>query len=88
MSTMVLRDALEKAGSTDRDAVAAALRETSICGDANILPYDCVAFDEEGQSPEANLVVLQIFDGVYKTVWPASIASADAVWPVPAWNER
>jgi len=88
MSTMVLREALEKAGSSDREAVAAALRDTKICGDANLLPYDCIEFAADGQSPQANLVILQIIDGTYKTVWPASIAAADAIWPVPGWAAR
>ncbi|MCL5776511.1 ABC transporter substrate-binding protein [Limibaculum sp. FT325] len=88
MSTMVLRDALERAGSTDRDKLRDALAETKICGDANILPYDCIRFGESGQSPEAQLVVLQIIDGVHKTVWPAEVAAAQPTWPVPAWDAR
>lgn len=88
MSTMVLRDALERAGSTDRDALRAALAETKICGEANILPYECIQFGESGQSPEARLVVLQIIDGVHQTVWPPEVAATAPVWPVPAWDAR
>jgi branched-chain amino acid transport system substrate-binding protein len=88
MSTMVLRDALERAGSTDREALRDAIAETKICGDANILPYDCIRFGESGQSPEAQLVVLQIIDGKHQTVWPSEVASAEPVWPVPAWADR
>lgn len=88
MATMVLRDALERAGTTDREAVRDALAETEICGDDNILPYECVRFEESGQSPEAQLVVLQIIDGEYTTVWPPAVAATEAVWPVPAWDER
>jgi len=88
MSTMVLKDALERAGSTDRKALRDALAETEICGDRNILPYDCIRFDESGQSPEAQLVVLQIIDGEHVTVWPPEVAAADPVWPVPAWGNR
>jgi branched-chain amino acid transport system substrate-binding protein len=88
MSTMVLRDALERAGSTDRDALRDAIAETKICGDANILPYDCIRFGESGQSPEAQLVVLQIIDGKHQTVWPAAVAAQAPVWPVPAWSDR
>jgi branched-chain amino acid transport system substrate-binding protein len=88
MSTMVLRDALERAGSTDRDKLRAALAETTICGEANILPYQCVRFGESGQSPEAQLVVLQIVDGVHRTVWPPEVAATAPAWPVPAWGSR
>lgn len=88
MATMVLRDALERAGTTDRAALRDALAETEICGDANILPYDCIRFDESGQSPEAQLVILQIQDGEHTTVWPEAVAASEAVWPVPAWDDR
>ncbi len=88
MSTMVLKDALERAGTTDREAVRDALAETEICGDRNILPYDCIRFGESGQSPEAQLVVLQIIDGEHRTVWPPEVASTEPVWPVPAWDAR
>ena len=88
MSTMALRDALERAGSADREKLRAALAETKICGDANILPYDCVMFDETGQSPQAQLIVLQILDGKHTTVWPAEVAATDPVWPVPTWSSR
>lgn len=88
MSTMALRDALERAGSADREKLRAALADTKICGDANILPYDCVMFDETGQSPQAQLIVLQIIDGKHTTVWPAEVAATDPVWPVPTWSSR
>lgn len=88
MSTYVLKDALERAGSTDRDAVRDAIAATEICGDRNILPYDCIRFGESGQSPEAQLVVLQIIDGEHVTVWPPEVAAQEPVWPVPAWDDR
>lgn len=88
MATMVLKKALEAAGSTDREAVRDALAEVEICGEANILPYDCVRFDQSGQSPEAQLVVLQIVDGEHTTVWPPEVAATETVWPVPAWDDR
>ena len=88
MSTYVLKDALERAGSTNRKKLRDALAETKLCGDKNILPYDCIRFDQTGQSPEAQLIIMQIIDGKHKTVWPFESASADLNWPVPAWNAR
>lgn len=88
MATMVLRDALERAGSTDREKVRAALAETEICGDANLLPYDCIKFDPSGQSPQGRLTILQIQDGEFVSVWPDGIAAAEVVWPVPDWEAR
>jgi branched-chain amino acid transport system substrate-binding protein len=88
MSTMVLRDALERAGSTDRKKLRDALAKTEICGDANLLPYDCIKFDASGQSPEGRLTILQVQDGNFVSVWPDGIAAAEVVWPVPAWEKR
>lgn len=88
MSTMALRDALESTGSTDRRKLRDALAQTKICGDRNILPYECLEFDASGQNPHAQLVMLQIIDGEYKTVWPPEVASAEPVWPVPSWSQH
>lgn len=88
MSTMVLKKALESAGTVERDAVRDALAGTSICGEANILPYECVEFDDSGQNPNARLIMLQIQDGEHRTVWPPEVAAAEPIWPVPAWSER
>jgi branched-chain amino acid transport system substrate-binding protein len=88
MSTMVLRDALERAGSTDPKKLRDALAETKICGDENLLPYDCIRFDESGQSPEGRLTILQVQNGEFVSVWPDGIAAAEVVWPVPGWDQR
>lgn len=88
MSTMVLRDALERAGSIDRKKLRDALAETAICGDANLLPYDCIKFDASGQSPEGRLTILQVQDGKFVSVWPDGIAASKVIWPVPDWDKR
>jgi branched-chain amino acid transport system substrate-binding protein len=86
MSTLVLADALERAGSADRTKLRDALAKTNICGDRNILPYNCIRFDESGQSPEGQLVMLQVQKGQFVTVWPPEVAAAEPVYPVPAWR--
>lgn len=88
MATMVLRDALERAGSTDRKKLRDALAETNICGDKNLLPYDCIKFDVSGQSPQGQLTLLQVQNGTFVSVWPESIAASKVVWPVPDWGDR
>ena len=75
MSTYVLKDALERAGSTNRKKLRDALPKQSY--DKNILPYDCIRFDQTGQSPEAQLIIMQIIDGKHKTVCMFESASAD-----------
>ena len=88
MSTIVLADALERAGSANRAKLREALSGTSICGDRNILPYNCIKFDPSGQSPEGQLVMLQVQKGQFVSVWPPEIAAAKPVFPVPAWSKR
>lgn len=88
MSTMVLANALERAGSADRVKLREALSKTNLCGDKNILPYNCVKFDASGQSPEGQLVMLQVQKGQFVTVWPEEVAAAKPVFPVPDWSKR
>jgi branched-chain amino acid transport system substrate-binding protein len=88
MATMVLADALERAGSGDRKKLRDALSQTKLCGDKNILPYGCVRFDESGQSPEGQLVMLQVQKGQFVSVWPSESAAASPVFPVPSWAKR
>lgn len=88
MSTVVLADALERAGSADRRKLREALAKTNICGDRNILPYDCIKFDASGQSPQGRLVMLQVQKGKFVSVWPPEIAAASPVFPVPDWSKR
>ncbi|MGQ0683999.1 ABC transporter substrate-binding protein [Bradyrhizobium sp.] len=86
MSTMVLVDALERAGSADRAKLREALTKTNICGERNILPYNCIRFEASGQSPEGQLVMLQVQNGKFVSVWPPEVAAASPVYPVPAWK--
>ncbi|MGE3366718.1 MAG: ABC transporter substrate-binding protein, partial [Rhizobiaceae bacterium] len=88
MATMVLADALERAGSADRAKLREALSKTSICGDRNILPYNCIKFDASGQSPEGQLVLLQVQKGKFVSVWPEDSAAGKPVFPVPGWSKR
>jgi branched-chain amino acid transport system substrate-binding protein len=88
MATMVLADALERAGSADRAKLREALAQTNLCGERNLLPYNCVKFDASGQSPEGQLVMLQVQKGQFVSVWPSDVAAAEPIFPVPAWAKR
>ena len=84
--TLIL--AINQAGSTDGDAIMAEYRNgIEIPDDQKWISVD-VQVDEYGQNLESSTVVLQAFDGIYKTVYPDSVASADYVYPVPGWGER
>jgi branched-chain amino acid transport system substrate-binding protein len=88
ISTYILKDALERAGSADREKLRDALAKTDITtGPASMVATGRIAFDETGQNEFTNLVT-QIIDGTQRTVWPANTAARSAVFPVPKWKER
>lgn len=85
---MVLADAINRAGSTEPEAIRKALSETNIPGNKLIMPWKGVKFDEHGQNIYGTGILLQIIDGKYHTVWPFDLATRDLVWPMPKWNQR
>jgi len=85
---LTLADGINRAGSTNGEAIAKALRATSIPGSQLIMPWPGVEFDEKGQNKLAASVMVQILDGEYKIVWPFDLAEAQLVWPFPSWDKR
>jgi branched-chain amino acid transport system substrate-binding protein len=78
----VISDAIERARSTDREAVREALSQTDIKD--HVLPQGPIVFGPDGQNKNAQAAVTQILDGKIKVVWPSEYAEADVVFPVPA----
>jgi branched-chain amino acid transport system substrate-binding protein len=85
---MVMADAINRAKSTDAEAIRKALTETDIKGDQLIMPWTGVKFDQTGQNTLGRGILVQIVDGKYNTVWPFNMAARDVVWPMPAWDKR
>ena len=85
---MVLADALNRAGSTEPEAVRKALSETNIPASKLIMPWKGVKFDESGQNTLGSGILVQIVDGKYHTVWPSDLATREVVWPMPKWDQR
>jgi len=85
-AVIVLADAINRAGTTDPEAVVEALRATNIVTDLNI--GGGIRFDEKGQNILAKAAVTQVIDGEYRTVLPLSVATTEMIWPIPPWNER
>jgi branched-chain amino acid transport system substrate-binding protein len=80
---MVLRDALERAGSPDRARVREALAKTNLTD--HILPQGPIQFDRTGENANAQPALLQNQGGKTVVVGPAQFAEAKAVFPVPRW---
>ncbi len=81
-TTLVLREAVEHAKSTDRDKINDAVRALKIePGPLMIMPYKMIEFDSTGQNPHATELILQVKDGQLVTVWPEQYASTKAAMP-------
>jgi branched-chain amino acid transport system substrate-binding protein len=85
---MTLVDAINRAGSTDPEAIRKALVATNIPGDQLIMTWDGVKFDETGQNTHVKAIVIQLQGGKYYTVWPWDAATKDVLYPIPAWKDR
>ncbi|GLC95980.1 amino acid ABC transporter substrate-binding protein [Cupriavidus sp. TA19] len=87
----IVKDALERAASTERGKVRDALAATDISsGPALITGYQRIKFDAQGQNTFAHGVISQNQNGERRTIWPASnrLAGVAPVWPLPAPGAR
>jgi len=84
--TMV--DAINRAGSTDPEAIRQALTKTDIKPADLLMPWTGVKFDETGQNVGVRAIIVQLQGGKYWTVWPFEGATRDVIFPIPKWSER
>ncbi len=80
----VVKDALERAGSADRDKLRDALAKTNLAD--HILPQDAIKFDDTGENVNATPALLQVQNGKPVVVGPARFAESKPVFPVPKWH--
>lgn len=85
---LTLADAINRAGSTEPEAIRKALSETNIDGKKTIMPWKGIKFDATGQNIYGAGILVQIVDGKYHTIWPFDMAAQDVVWPMPKWDQR
>jgi len=86
--TWVVKEALEKAASTDPKALAEALRTGEFDHPNITFMYDKVKFDADGLNEYAINVAAQVKNGRPIVVWPDHAALEEPLWPVPHWSER
>ena len=72
----VFKDAFERAGSLDKDAVRDAIAETDM-----MTFYGGIKFSEAGNNIAKPMVLRQIQDGQYNVVAPSEFASHPLNWP-------
>ena len=83
---MIAADAYKRAGSTDPNALADALRATNITD--NISAGPGIMFNEKGQNDKLLNVAIQNRDGKHVVVAPKSAANADPIWPMRPLDQR
>jgi branched-chain amino acid transport system substrate-binding protein len=85
----ILADAINRAKSTNPEAIVKALHETNIPGKQMIYPWKGIKFDPKtNQNIYAQGTLVQILKQQYVTVWPFDSAAANVVWPFPGWKSR
>jgi branched-chain amino acid transport system substrate-binding protein len=79
---MILKEAMERAGSADRRKVGAMMHEMDIKdGPAKLFPDGRIKYDGNGRRVGAELCIVQWQNGKPVAVQPESIAVAKAIWP-------
>jgi len=79
-TVMLLADALERAGSADKEKLIAALNASTF--NAELLPYGPTKF-VNGQNQGGRAAIMQALKGDIEVIAPADVASAKAVFPRP-----
>ena len=77
---ILMKDALEKGGKADREAVAIALH-TMDGGPSKYYPGGLLKFEENGRRVGAGLAIIQWQSGVPSTIYPDDLAMAKPLWP-------
>jgi len=86
-ATYVTADALERAKSTDPKVIRDALAKTNLKD--HIMPYlDPITFDERGECPSAQILLMQILKGKETPVWPQKFSTGKPILPMPGWVKK
>ncbi|MHB8731629.1 MAG: ABC transporter substrate-binding protein [bacterium] len=78
---LVLADAINRAGSTNPEAIRAALAATNLTPKQLMMGYKGVRFDQTGQNVLAYTYLTQLAGTDWVTVWPKSAAEGALAWP-------
>ena len=82
-STWILKEALERAGSTSREALGKTLHEMDLTSGpaASSIPTGRIRFDENGRLVAPVITAFEWLNGKPLTVFPEKVAEAKPVWP-------
>jgi branched-chain amino acid transport system substrate-binding protein len=85
-AALVLKDALERAGTTEGPKLRDAIAATSLAD--HPLPQAEIRFDATGQNVNAAPVGYQWQGKDIRIVWPPDQAEVKPIFPVPRWEQR
>ncbi len=84
----ILKDALERAGTTDREKLRDALAATDIpIGERGNISTVRIKFDKNGQIV-FQYMFKQVINEKFVSVYPPDLAPQKAVFPAPKWKDR
>lgn len=86
----ILKDALERAKSLDRDKLREAIESTNLTsGPALLTPGKGVKYDQNHENAYAQDLMSQVIQGAWHTVWPLERKRKfDLIWPRPDWPSK
>ena len=85
----VLADAINRAKTTEAEAVVKAIGETAFGPEQIIYPWQGIKFDPQShQNVFARGILVQIQGQQYVSVWPFESAAKDVVWPLRPWGTK
>jgi len=82
-SVLAFVDAIQRAGSLDRDKVRDAIAATDL-----MTVYGPIKFDAAGKNVAKSMVLYQVQHGNYEVVAPSRWAKAKVIYPAPTWDQR
>jgi branched-chain amino acid transport system substrate-binding protein len=82
-AVLVLVDAIERAGSLDREKIRDALAATNL-----ETFFGWIRFDKAGRNVAKPIVLRQLISGRYIVVSPSGFARQEVVYPRPDWDKR
>jgi len=95
MSPIVAAEAINRAGSTDKEAIRDALEKTKLTEEQSIMPGPGIWFTPVQPPPAhshdnagATMLIIQIIDKKYEVVWPEKYKTGELIWPHPRWSEK
>ncbi|HEY0293832.1 MAG TPA: ABC transporter substrate-binding protein [Bordetella sp.] len=80
---LVLADAINRAGSTDPEAIRKAIAATDLSAEQVVMPWAGVKFDDKGQNTKGAGLILQMKGPGYQTVWPEAYRTNKALPELP-----